>query len=210
MRKDGAPGFTTKTGKVELYCTQFEEWGLDPLPYHEFPAQCPERTPELCAKYPLVMISGTRSQLFFHSEHRMIPWLREKMPWPTVDVHPETAKAYGIYQGEWVYLENELGQIKRKVNIDRTVLPQCINTMHGWWMPEEDGAEPSLYGVWEYQINKINPGPQFDIAGFGGGQYKVTHVTITKITDEPVKTTAPVTGCEGTYFTSKHAHLTQL
>lgn len=210
LRKDGEKGFTTKTGKVELYCTQFEEWGLDPLPYHEFPAQCPERTPELCEKYPLVMISGTRSQLFFHSEHRMIPWLREKMPWPTVDIHPETAKKYDVYQGEWVYLENEMGQIRRKVNIDKTVLPKCINTSHGWWMPEEDGAEPNLYGVWEYQINKINPGPQFDVAGFGGGQYKVTHVTITKITNEQAKTTEPVTGREGTYFTSKHAHLTEL
>ena len=35
-----------------------------------------------------------------------------------------------------------------------------INTMHGWWMPEEEGAEPNLFGVWKYQINQIVPGPQ--------------------------------------------------
>ena len=106
-----------------------------------------------------------------------------------------------------VYLENELGQIKRKVHIEKTVLPQCINTQHGWWLPETDGAEPNLYGVWDYQINKINPGPQFDVAGFGGGQYKVTHVTISKISERAL-TTEPVTGREGTYFTAKHAYLT--
>ena len=35
LRKDGKPGFNTPTGKVELYATRYEEWGLDPLPYFQ-------------------------------------------------------------------------------------------------------------------------------------------------------------------------------
>ena len=53
--------------------------------------------------------------------------------------------------------------------------------MHGWWLPELDGKEPSLFGVWDYQINKIIPGPQCSKSGFGGGQYKTTLCTLTKI-----------------------------
>jgi anaerobic selenocysteine-containing dehydrogenase len=184
LRPDGQPGFNTSTGKVELWSKMFEGWGLDPLPHYKEPAQSPVSTPELASKYPLVMISGTRNGLFFHSEHRMIPWLREKMRDPLVEIHPDTAKDYGIYDGEWVYIENDLGRVLRKAKISITVHPRMINTMHGWWMPEEEGAEPNLFGVWKYQINQLVPGPQDSVSGFGGGQYKTTLVKLTKIAEE--------------------------
>jgi anaerobic selenocysteine-containing dehydrogenase len=129
------------------------------------------------------MISGTRTQLYFHAELRMIPWLREKQPEPYVDVHPETAKKYGVYDGEWVYLENDMGKVKRKVKISLKVKPDHVDTQHGWWMPELKGSEPELFGVWDYQINKIIPGPQDSNSGFGGGQYKTTLVKLTKMTE---------------------------
>jgi len=181
LRADGKPGFNTVSGKIEVYCETFKQWGLDPLPFYTEPPQSAASTPELFTKYPLVMITGARSQLYFHSEHRMIPWLREKMPDPLVEIHPETAKRYGISDGEWVYLENDMGHIKRKAQITRRVKPHHVHTMHGWWLPELDGKAPSLFGVWDYQVNKIIPGPQCSKSGFGGGQYKTTLCTLRKI-----------------------------
>jgi len=181
LRKDGKAGFNTETGNIELYCKTYEGWGLDPLPYYSEPPQSPVSTPELFQKYPLIMITGARTQLFFHSEHRMIPWLREKQPDPFVEIHPETAKKYSVYDGEWIYLENDMGKVKRKVKLTLRVKPGHIQTLHGWWMPEMKGEEPDLFGVWDYQINKIIPGPQASKSGFGGGQYKTTLVTLTKI-----------------------------
>ena len=181
LRADKQPGFTTPSGKVEVYCETYKSWGLDPLPFYTEPPQSEVSTPDLFKKYPLVMITGARSQLFFHSELRNIPWLREKMPDPTVEIHPDTAKAYGIYDGEWVYLENDMGKVKRKAEITLKVKPHHVQTMHGWWLPETDGREPNLFGTWDYQINKIIPGPQCSKSGFGGGQYKTTLCTLTKI-----------------------------
>jgi len=181
LRADGKPGFNTSTGKVELWSKTYEAWGLDPLPYYTEPVQGPVSTPELYRKYPLIMIAGTRSSLFFHSEHRMIPWLRDKLRDPFVEVHPDTAKELGIYDGEWVYIENDHGKVKRKAKLSLTVHPKMINTMHGWWMPEQVGSEPNLFGVWQYQINQLIPGPQDSVSGFGGGQYKTTLVKLTKI-----------------------------
>jgi hypothetical protein len=57
-----------------------------------------------------------------------------------------------------------------------------VHTQHGWWKPEMKGGEPDLFGVWDYQINQIVPGPQDSRSGFGGGQYKTTLCTLTKIT----------------------------
>jgi anaerobic selenocysteine-containing dehydrogenase len=184
LRQDGKPGFNTPTGKIEFWSKTYEGWGLDPLPYYKEPAQSPVSTPDLYEKYPLIMISGTRSSLFFHSEHRMIPWLREKLPDPYVEIHPDTAKELGIYDREWVYIENDLGKVRRKARLSLTVHPRMINTMHGWWMPEEDGREPNLFGVWKYQINQLIPGPQDSVSGFGGGRYKSTLVKLSKIPDQ--------------------------
>jgi anaerobic selenocysteine-containing dehydrogenase len=181
LRPDKKPGFNTPSGKVEVYSETYKSWELDPLPFYTEPPQSAASTPDLFKKYPLVMITGARSQLYFHSEHRMIPWLREKMPDPYVEVHPDTAKKYGIYEGEWIYLENDMGRVKRKTTITRKVKSHHVHTMHGWWLPELDGREPSLFGVWDYQINKIIPGPQCSKSGFGGGQYKTTLCTLRKI-----------------------------
>jgi len=186
LRSDRQPGFNTETGKIELHSKLFESWGLDPLPHYVEPPQSPISTPELYKKYPLIMISGTRSPLFFHSEHRMIPWLREKLPEPYVEIHPETANEYGIEDGEWIYIQNDLGRVRRKAKLTLTLHRKMINTMHGWWKPEEDGKEPNLFGLWEYQINQLIPGPQHSSSGFGGGQYKSTLVTLSKMTREPM------------------------
>jgi len=181
LRQDGKPGFNTASAKIEVYNETYKSWGLDPLPFYTEPPQSAVSTPDLFKKYPLVMITGARSQLFFHAEHRMIPWLREKMPDPTVEIHPDTAKKFGIYEGEWIYLENDMGKVKRKATLTRKVKPHHVHTMHGWWLPELDGREPNLFGVWDYQINKIIPGPQCSKSGFGGGQYKTTLCTLRKI-----------------------------
>jgi anaerobic selenocysteine-containing dehydrogenase len=182
LRADGKPGFTTPTGKIEVCSETLKQWGLDPLPFYTEPPQSATSTPVLFEKYPLVMITGARSQLFFHSEHRMIPWLREKMPDPIVEIHPDTAKKYDIEDGEWIYLQNDMGRIKRKTKITRKVKPQHVHTMHGWWLPELAGEAPSLFGISDYQINRIIPGPQCSKSGFGGGQYRTTLCTLQKIT----------------------------
>ena len=181
LRPDKKQGFNTPTGKVEVYSETYKQWNLDPLPFYTEPPQSAVSTPELFKKYPLVMITGARSQLYFHSEHRMIPWLRGKLPDPTVEIHPDTAKNYGIDGGEWIYLENDMGRVKRKAVITRKVKPHHVHTMHGWWLPELEGKEPNLFGLWDYQINKIIPGPQCSKSGFGGGQYRTTLCTLRKI-----------------------------
>ncbi len=183
LRADGKMGFNTETGKIELWSKLLEGWGLDPLPFYVEPPQSPVSTPELYEKYPLIMITGARSSVYFHSEHRHIPWLREKDPDPYVEIHPETAKKYGIYDGEWIYIKNDMGRVKRKARITLTVKPNHIQTLHGWWMPEMKGPEPELFGVWDYQINQLIPGPQGSSSGFGGGQYKTTLVTLEKMTE---------------------------
>jgi anaerobic selenocysteine-containing dehydrogenase len=129
-------GFSTPTRKVELYCTTFEKWGYDPLPtYKEIP-ESPVSNPKVAKEYPYILITGPRSPVFFHSEHRMIPWLRECHPDPMIDIHPDTAKKHGIKEGDWVYIETPRGRIKQRARMLPGMHPQVVCIQHGWWFPE--------------------------------------------------------------------------
>jgi len=181
LRPDGQPGFRTPSGKVELKSSNYEEWGLDPLPFYVEPPESEIRTPDLFKQYPLIMATGRRSPVYFHAEHRMIPWLREIDPYPVVEVHPEVAAKLGISDGEWVYIENDRGRIKRKAKVTAAIHPKVIMVPHGWWLPETEGREPNLFGIWEYNCNKLIPTGTQASSGYGGGAYKTTLARLVKI-----------------------------
>jgi len=135
-RKHEKKGFSTPKGKVELYSTIFEDWGYDPLPrYREIP-ESPLSKPEMIEQYPYILITGARPPVFFHSEHRMIPWLREIHPDPIVEMHPQVAKEHGIKDGDWVFIESPRGRIKQRAKITTGIDPRVVAAEHGWWFPE--------------------------------------------------------------------------
>ena len=157
LRADGKPGFTTPTGLFELYSTLREEWALDPMPDHEESPFTPVSRPDLAEAYPLILSTGRRSPVFFHSEHRQIPWLRVLDPDPVAEIHPDTAARHGIGNGEWVWVENWMGRAKFKAKVTLIVPPWMVMATHAWWFPEKKGAEPELFGTWKHNINMLLP-----------------------------------------------------
>jgi len=181
MRGDGKNGFPTPTGKVELYSKRYEEWGLDPLPYYSEPKESPVTTPHIWSEYPLINASGPRSPVFFHSEHRMIPWLREIEPDPLVEMHPDTAKEFDVVDGEWVYVESPRGRAKFRAKVTLSSHPRVVTTRHGWWLPETDGRAPSLFSSKDHNVNQLNSMGNQSKSGFGGTNYRTSLCRIAKI-----------------------------
>ena len=155
LRADGKPGFTTPSGKFELYSTLREEWGLKPIPYYREPPFTPVSRPDLFKQYPLILSTGRRSPAFFHAEHRNIPWLRQLDPDPVVEIHPETASQNNICHGEWVMVENWLGKAKFKAKVTKIVPPWMVMAAHGWWFPEK--KDDPLFHTFESNINMLIP-----------------------------------------------------
>ncbi len=167
LRKDKKPGFQTPTGKFELYSVLREEWGYEPMPLHEEPPFTPLSRPDLAEEYPLILSTGRRSPVYFHSEHRMIPYLRSIDPDPVVEIHPKTAQKYGIEDGAYVYVENWMGKAKFRARVTPVVPEWMVMATHGWWFPERDPKEPELFGVWESNINLLIPMGQNGKDGLG-------------------------------------------
>ncbi len=166
LRPDGEPGFNTPTGLVELCSSLYEDWGEDPS-YFEENALTPFSRPELANEYPLIMTTGGRETTSFHSEHRQVPSLRALMPYPLVQINPETAALYGIEEGDWVCIENPLGKAIEKAHVTPIIDPRVIHAQHGWWFPEQDPEAPNLSGVWKSNINSLVPHRAIGRIGFG-------------------------------------------
>lgn len=129
-------GFSTPTGKVELYSTTMEEWGFDPLPkYTEIP-ESPLSRPDLAEEYPYILNSGFRTPVYFHSAGRNQPWLREIRPAPIVEVHPDTAKKHDIREDDWVWVVSPRGRARLRAKLNDGIAPEVIVTEHGWYYPE--------------------------------------------------------------------------
>jgi anaerobic selenocysteine-containing dehydrogenase len=181
-RKHEEKGFSTPTGKVELYSTVLEKWGYDPLPqYREIP-ESPVSRPDLLDRYPYILNAGLRTPVFFHSEHRMIPWLREIRPDPFVEIHPETAKAHGIEDGQWAYIESPRGRIKQRVRLNRGIDPRVVVAEHGWWYPEAEGPGHG------WDVSNVNLLTDNDPAGYdpamGSTNLRVLLCSISPCQDE--------------------------
>jgi anaerobic selenocysteine-containing dehydrogenase len=135
-RKYEKNGFSTPTRKVESYSTIMEDLGYDPLPRYREAPESPISTPELATEYPYILTTGFRSPVFFHSEFRQIPWLRDLHPDPIVEMHPQTAAKHGIKDGDWTFIESPRGRIKQRARLTIGIDPRVVAIEHGWWFPE--------------------------------------------------------------------------
>jgi anaerobic selenocysteine-containing dehydrogenase len=162
-------GFGTPSGKVELRSSIFEILGYEPLPvYREMP-HSPAGDPELSKAYPLVLITGSRFMPVYHSEQRQIESVRKKWPDPLVMLHPETAEALNMSEGDWVNVVAPHGSIRMRLRLSNAIDPRMADVQHGWWFPERREAEPELFGVFESNANILCPdGPEFCSPEIGG------------------------------------------
>jgi thiosulfate reductase / polysulfide reductase chain A len=143
-------GFKTPSGKIELYSSILEKLGYDPLPYYKEPPESPLSTPHIAKQYPLILTTGGRVLSYFNSEFRQITALRKAHPDPLVEIHPETAKNYGIADKDWVWIETLRGRTKQKAMLTLGIDPRVVHIEHGWWYPEKTGPD---YGLWESNAN---------------------------------------------------------
>ena len=130
---------------MELWNTTIETFmpdsPRDVLPEYIEPPMSPKADPERCAEYPFIATSGRRIPVYFHSEHRQLPWCREQWPAPRVEINPEDAAELGIEQGDWVWIETPEGKIRQTADLYYGIKTGVVNLEHQWCFPELDQAD---------------------------------------------------------------------
>lgn len=143
--------FRTPTGKVELSSTTLERLGLDPLPDYTPPRAARQESGEPAA-FPLILLTGDREKAYHHSRFREQAWARTVSPHPDVRVHPDTAAALGVVEGDWLAVETPggAGACRLRVRVTDATPPGVVSTGMGWWRPE---APPPDRGAFDVNIN---------------------------------------------------------
>jgi anaerobic selenocysteine-containing dehydrogenase len=129
-------------GKVAIYNTTWEDNGFSPLPEWVEPPESPTATPELLHKYPLTFSDFHTSKVYNAGWLRNVPYLREVMPDPTLQIHPETARPRGIAPGDWVIVESLYGVVKVKADVNPGIRPDTVMLLHGWWQGCNELGKP--------------------------------------------------------------------
>ncbi len=169
-RQYEARGFGTFSGKVELVPSVLQQLGYDPLAGYQEPPWSPVSAPQMARDFPLILISGSRVKEFHHSSHRQLEKIRKRYPDPIMEISPEKAAELGIGEGDWVWIETPMGKVKQKARLLEGLHRQVIHADGYWWFPEREEAEPSLFGVWEANIDSIVP-DEPGLADYAGNSY---------------------------------------
>ena len=130
--KHECDGFPTPSGRVEIWSETFRAHGHSALPDFEPPAVGPLARPDLAARYPLVLTTA-KPHMFCHGQHRNLPRLRKLQPHPGIEMHPDTAAARAIADGDWVDIETPSGRIRARASLKPTLAPDVVAAQHGWW-----------------------------------------------------------------------------
>lgn len=121
------------------------------LPYAP-PAELPDE------QYPLRLTTG---RVVYHylsgNQTRRIEFLREMCPDPFVEVHPETAKKYGINHEEEVRLFSRRGEAMYKVKITEAIREDTIFVPYSW------GHEKSINLLTIPALDPISKMPEFKV-----------------------------------------------
>ncbi|WP_034640523.1 molybdopterin-containing oxidoreductase family protein [Desulfovibrio inopinatus] len=162
-------GFRTLSRKVEFVSKPLARLGYDPLPSFVEPPESPVSRPDLVHDYPLVLTTGARRRAFFHSEGRQIERLRRAHPDPLAELGPETAKAYGISDGDWIRVRSPRGEVRLRARVTEGMREGVVSLDHGWWFPERRDGE---CGIFESNANVLTSDtPPYDPA-FGSYQLR--------------------------------------
>lgn len=151
-------GFESAMSKVEEQCTGKPYGTKYALPFYTEPKSSPNggggyvevqgNNPDnpnaekikgyTFDKYPFIASTGRRIPVYFHSEHRQLPWCREVWPVPRLEMNPNDAEKLGLIQGDWAWIETPFGKIRQCVELSPAVADGRVNLEHSWWFPELD------------------------------------------------------------------------
>jgi anaerobic selenocysteine-containing dehydrogenase len=161
--------------KPPLHLRKRVEEFFDPLPFHYEPLEA-QRTDR--NKYPLAAVTQ-RPMAMYHSWDSQNAWLRQIHTHNHLYVNPQVARAQGIADGGWMWVESQWGKVRCMASYSEAVEPGTVWTWNaigkagGAWNLAPDANESQRGFLLNHLISE-------ELAGDAGGA--------------PISNSDPVTG----------------
>jgi thiosulfate reductase / polysulfide reductase chain A len=124
--EDEIASFATDSGKIELYSTALEQMGFDPLPKYTPHEEPPEGFYRLIyGRAPMHTFSRTANN----------PNLTDLMDENSVWINPKVAKAWGLSNDQYIWLQNQDGIVSEfsiKVRVTERIRWDSVYMVHGF------------------------------------------------------------------------------
>ena len=122
--------FPTRSGKIEFESEYLKERGLSELPEYIAPRYL--RHPS--GEFPMVLNTGARNPLYYHSRYHNIPKFHRAFPVAKMEINQVDAERLGIDNMEQVRVVSEIGTMRVHATIadEGQILPGFVEIPHGW------------------------------------------------------------------------------
>jgi anaerobic selenocysteine-containing dehydrogenase len=128
----GNGGFTTPSGKCELYSETLARLGADPLPtYVRVSADSP--TEAGGRRYALALVSSKSTRHFNNSSHAGEARQRRAEGEPRLQMHAQDAAPRGIADGDSVRVFNQRGAMTLRAEVRDGARPGVVSLPQGFW-----------------------------------------------------------------------------
>jgi anaerobic selenocysteine-containing dehydrogenase len=149
-------GFTTPSGKAELYSASLAAQGLDPIA--SFVAPRESRHADKARSFPLELLSR-KADNFLNSSFCNIEAV-QKMEHPELlEISAADAAPRKIREGDWVRVFNARGEVRLRAHVNGSVQPGVVAARLNWARLSPDGK--SINALTSEILTDIGAGPTF-------------------------------------------------
>lgn len=146
-RTHGREGFSTQSKKAELYSTQLEKFGYNPLPKIIPFSQLLQPSKD----YPLLCGTCLKLGIHTHTQFRTLPWISKIEPDPFLEIHPKQARKLGIFDGDKVSVESRWGNVLAIARISEGLSEHVVMLAYGYGQPYTKGGWQSSNDLTPYE-----------------------------------------------------------
>ncbi|MGC8696533.1 MAG: molybdopterin-containing oxidoreductase family protein [Conexivisphaera sp.] len=119
-------GYTTPSGKIEIYSKALEDMGLPPMPTFDYFVERLKRY-DVSEEYPF-MLTNIKEDIYIMSGFKH---LTKKVP--RAFINPYAARAQGVEEGDWIYVETKVGRALFRAILDPNVQSRTVIVTWGYW-----------------------------------------------------------------------------
>lgn len=141
--------YATPSGKLEIYTEGLTDFGEEIATYYE-PIESNRK--KMAGDYPLTFMNA-RTVYTTHGQHVNLPWIREVIPEPWIEISAYDAHERDIRTGDMVRVFNERGSYKVKALVTEEIKPGCVNQRQGWW--PRDFPEGHYRDLLQMELNPV-------------------------------------------------------
>ncbi|MBU8849121.1 MAG: molybdopterin-dependent oxidoreductase, partial [Desulfobacterales bacterium] len=159
--------FKTTSKKIELYSTRYKSKGIDPMPVYKSPKSIPENHFRIVVgrNAYITQSASTNNNLLWELQKENHLW-----------VHPESAAALGIKDGETINVKSSAGKVTIKARVTKETRPDTVYMDTGFgvmsnWLTNIAGKGACIAEILEDRADIIS----------GNMAMHETFVTISKI-----------------------------